>query len=348
MMDAYPDMQDRFKKPEGFEFLKFQTSRGTTVRAGQIRHPQSKATIYVFQGQREFIEGWYEMIGDLYKRGFSVCICERDGEGGSSKNPRNPQLPSSLPYQDHLKDMEMFLKDVCPRSDDSPAILLTNSLGGLYGLHYLKKNPGYFDHAIFVAPPFGKEMKAKRDLMIMFSAAVSGLGLINKDSYIPGSSDWSMEKKSGGTPKTTHDLERYQNLLNWQIHCPEFRMGGPTYGNLSTILDAMRKVKSKEFVEDIATPCTILSVANDFMVSDKSHHEIAARMPNCKVVTFEGARHNLVMEQDQWRGKMLEVVRDIADAEHRRYSCNTHYRYKRAYAAGAPWRVSRKHLLRPA
>lgn len=319
MSQEYPGIAERFKKPDGFEFLTFESERGTTIRAGRLEHPHARGAVYILQGQREFIEGWYEFISDLYKRGLSVYICERDGEGGSSKNPLNPQFPPSLPHTEHLKDMDLFFRKICPRPKHMPAVLLGNSLGGLYGLHYLKQNPHAFDQAVFCAPPFGKKVKCKRDLIIAF-AAVCTSKFLKKDKYTPGAGDWSLEKKSGRPSQSTHDQERAGNLFEWQRHNPDLRMGGPTYGNLLAISQAMKTAKSKGFAEDITTPCTILSAAGDFMVSDTSHHVMAARLPDCKVITLQGAKHNMIMETDEWRNKVLDTVSESVRHATARYA----------------------------
>ena len=50
---------------------------------------QRHGTVCVFPGRTEFIEKYFEVVGELRRRGFAVAVLDWRGQGGSSRLLKN-------------------------------------------------------------------------------------------------------------------------------------------------------------------------------------------------------------------------------------------------------------------
>ena len=51
---------------------------------------ERRGTVCIFPGRAEFIEKYFEVVGELRRRGFAVAVLDWRGQGGSSRLTRQP------------------------------------------------------------------------------------------------------------------------------------------------------------------------------------------------------------------------------------------------------------------
>src|SRR4029077_8940794 len=79
---------------------------------------ERRGTICIFPGRSEFIEKYFEVVGELRRRGFAVDIMDWRGQGGSRRLAGNPLKGHVREFSDYESDLSRFTTDVvlpdCP------------------------------------------------------------------------------------------------------------------------------------------------------------------------------------------------------------------------------------------
>ena len=78
-------------------------------------------------------------------------------------------------------------------------------------------------------------------------------------------------------------------------------VGGPTWGWLSAAYKAMAQLKDTKFPITIKVPSLIVNAGLDRIVSNRATELLVEHLPAGSLVTIEGARHEILMEQDIFR-----------------------------------------------
>jgi lysophospholipase len=130
------------------------------------------------------------------------------------------------------------------------------------------------------------------------TATAAGLGT----QFAPGAGPWMFNTRLNAiTSLTSHDDERCLVQRAWFETCPRLRLDGITYGWGNAAFNVTARFDSPGFFESIATPILLGSAAREFFVNPKHHRRAAVRLPDCKLVTYPGAKHELFMEADEFR-----------------------------------------------
>ena len=115
----------------------------------------ARGTIVLMTGYSEFIEKYFETIGDLLLRNYCVAILEWRGHGLSEGNSKDPQRLHLRHFDQNVEDLEdrfeRLVRGFCP----PPYFGLAHSMGGQISLRAAHKHPGWFAALAHSAPMFG-------------------------------------------------------------------------------------------------------------------------------------------------------------------------------------------------
>jgi lysophospholipase len=137
------------------------------------------------------------------------------------------------------------------------------------------------------------------------SATAAGFG----KTFIPGAGPWKFNRLlTALTSPVSHDPERCLVQRSWFESSPRLRVDGLTYGWLDAAFAFGDRLMAPGFLEAISTPILIGSASREFFVNPKRHRQATARLPRCKLVSFAGARHELFMEADHYRGPWFAEI----------------------------------------
>ena len=79
---------------------------------------QALGTICLFQGRTECIEKYFEVVGDLRRRGFGVATLDWRGQGGSERRLRKRRKGHVDSFEEYDRDFDAFMEQValpdCP------------------------------------------------------------------------------------------------------------------------------------------------------------------------------------------------------------------------------------------
>ncbi len=305
-----PDLEPRFLPPEGWaeDFFENPDSKHK-IRYGFVKHETPLGTVVLLGGLSEFAEKYFETIHDLIDRKLSVFTMDWAYQGLSTRTHKNIQRRHSDGYEQDISDLHFFINNyVQPQSKDLPLILVGHSMGGHIGIRYLMMHPGIFKTAAFSAPMLGiKQIQ-------LFEIGIKILLILLKpfkDRYVPGGSDWHEKmRKSDGSDIFSSDPLRDQIHNAWCLHNPNLQVGSPTLGWLWESMNSIRAL-DRNVLSKIQIPALLTAAGEDQIVVNQAIQDAATNIPNAEYLEIQGAHHEILMEQDQYRMQFFKAFDDL-------------------------------------
>jgi lysophospholipase len=261
---------------------------------------ERRGTVCIFPGRNEFIEKYFEVVGELRRRGFSVAVLDWRGQGGSSRLTRSKHKGHIASFADYEQDLGHFMKSVVLPDCPTPYFALAHSMAATVLFKAATKRGCWFSRMVMTAPmveilrlPFSQRFCAQ----IADGLALCGLGKravpARKDEY------WS-SRDFEGNPLTS-DRERYFRNLSVLDADPGLGVGPPTIGWLKAALDAMAELRGDPFPPRVRVPVLMLAASDDKIVSSKAIEELASRLRAGSQLVLRGSRHEIMQERDTIR-----------------------------------------------
>jgi lysophospholipase len=117
--------------PDGAVAGKVRTPDGFELRFARWDAPAGgKGTVCVFGGRGEFIEKYFETVGELRQRGFAVAVMDWRGQGHSARQLPDPRKGHVEDFAEYEIDVETFMQQVVLPNCPQPHFALTHSMGG--------------------------------------------------------------------------------------------------------------------------------------------------------------------------------------------------------------------------
>lgn len=284
--------------PAGGEARWIAGAGGLRLRAALFPAASPRGTVVLSGGRTEFIEKYYEVIGELQARGFTVLTHDWRGQGLSGR-----MLPDRLKghadgFDDFVADFRLVIDHYQDRLP-GPRIAMAHSMGGCLTAMALARGVGGFSGAIFSAPMLG--LKAERSwptralvgAMAEFGAA-GGYAL--GGAYDPFKTTFEDDK-------LTHDRARYDRTRALMLAEPDLALGAVTWGWVSSAFKALGWLHAAPEVARIALPLTIVGAGEERLVDNAGQRLFAGRVPGARCVEIEGAYHEILMETDDLRAR---------------------------------------------
>ncbi len=290
--------------PDGAIAGKVRTPDGVALRFARWDGLASgKGTVCVFGGRGEFIEKYFETVNDLRQRGFAVAAMDWRGQGHSSRQLADPGKGHVDSFSEYETDLATFMQQVVLPNCPAPYVALTHSMGGAILLRAAHSGQRWFERAVLVAPMIDLPgVRASLPMRLLLRALHrSGLG----HSYVPGGNvDRSRKRRFAGNPLTS-DPGRYARNVGIVEQCPTLGIGSPTVAWLDAAFEAIVAFRGEDYLPHIDQPTLMLAAGADNVVSPAAVARFAARLPAGASAVIEGARHELLQEQDCYRMQVL-------------------------------------------
>lgn len=307
LLSSPPSLPPRFLEPAGLRWGRFSAPDGASLRWAHLAVPDAKMNAVLVGGFSEFIEKYFETMRDLAARGMSVWCLDWRGQGGSERDPDLPTRPLARDFDRDAADLHAFITALVPK-DNVPRVLIAHSMGAAIALLSLRASPSLAHAAILSAPMLALHtglVPAFMARILARSATAAGFG----KNFIPGEGPWTFDADLDATTSvTSHDPERCRVQRGWFETHPRFRIDGFTYGWLDSAFALTARLKQPGVLEAVTTPLLIGSAGREFFVSPAQHRKAAARFPDCKLVAFPDAKHELFMETDTFRDMWLAEI----------------------------------------
>jgi len=254
-----------------------------------------RGSVVVSPGRTEPIEKYFEVVGELLARGFTVLVHDWRGQGLSHRALADRSLGHASGYRDFVDDHALLLQAFESRLP-KPWIALGHSMGGCLVFLVLASGEKRFAGAILSAPMLGLKLGAMppaigRGLAATFAAVGMAGSPVPRDG-----ADERFE-----TNILTHDRARYDRNQAQLAACPDLALGSPTWGWLDFAFSAIAVLERGAGVPAITIPVTVVSAGDEALVDNTAQRRITARAPKAHFVKVDGAYHELLQETDAIR-----------------------------------------------
>ena len=267
-----------------------------------------RGTVFVLPGRSECIEKYFETIGDLIARGFSVAAIDWRGQGASSRLLPNPLKGHVGDFAEYLADFGALLSALEGEAP-KPHLLLAHSMGANIAMRVLSEWPR-FQGALFTSPMLG---------LVQSGPAIAALAAIwPPEAFVPGGAQFDPYTEAFASNPVTRDARRFQrNLAIIQTH-RALALGGATGGWVKAALRSNALIGRPSFLARIKVPVVILTAAKEKIVSNREQARIAKRLTQGSQVVIADAYHELLQERDLIRAQVWHAFDVLTDRVARR------------------------------
>jgi lysophospholipase len=273
---------------------------GAPLRAARWVPPTARrGTVAILHGRAEFIEKYYEVIGELLARGFAVATIDWRGQGGSTRQLRNPRKGHVDDFSLYERDLNGLVDDVLGPSCPQPWFGLAHSMGGAIMLSIAHAGRCPFERLVLSAPMIALANQRHPQATRVFAEALDTLGF--GGAFAPGGGSASPSSLPFKDNVLTSDPVRYARTAGMLIAAPDIAVGWPTIGWLHAALRTMREFEDPDFAREITTPTLIIAAGADRVVDTHAAERFAARMRTGRLIVIDGAEHEILMERDRYR-----------------------------------------------
>lgn len=258
-----------------------------------------RGTVVVCTGRTEFIEKYFEFVGELLARGYAVVCFDWRGQGLSQRVTADRTAGHVAHFSDYDLDLEAVVEQLLPGLP-KPYVLFGHSMGGHLALRYLAAQPQTFERAFLSAPMLKAWMPlALRLASTPLAWVMRALG--RGEGFTPGG------KGSDGTAtpfeenRVTTDRARYERNNAILRADPDLAISGPTWTWAGEAFASMRMIRRKSFGKKIQCPLLIVGAAHDRIVNQGPDVTLIRNVKRGLFVLFSDAEHELIQERDEIR-----------------------------------------------
>lgn len=272
--------------------------KGVKVRfaSWQSALQQRGGTVCIFPGRNECIEKYFEVVGELRRRGFAVAIIDWRGQGGSTRLVRGASRGHIRSFDDYEQDIHHFMKGVVLPDCPMPYYALAHSMSAPILFNAATKRGCWFHRIIATAPMVElARLPLPREVCAGVATGLSWLGLGKQ--AVPGDpSVWTSDVFEGNP--LTSDRERFYRNVEILDVAPGLAAGPPTIGWLHAAFDAMARLDGEKYAPKIRVPSLLVVAGDDEVVSNKAIEALSARLRAGTQIVLRGARHEILQERD--------------------------------------------------
>lgn len=298
-----PDLPAAFAAPAGMTWGTFAT-KGAELRWGHLAAPNPRANCIVVGGFGEFVEKYYETLGDLARMGFSTWCLDWRGQGRSTRPSTRPAVPRRRDFDQDADDLIAFTHSVLPQS---PRFLIAHSMGGCISMLALSKAPELFAAAMLSAPMLGIDTGAFPEPIARLVVAIGDV--FCPDKYAPGKGVWAPDAHlTAETALASHDPQRCKVLEYWYAAHPELRVDGATYGWVKSSFEITDRLSDPRLLARVTTPVLLGAAQEEHFVDPAAAAWAARHLPHGTLLPFPGARHELFLERNDFRKPWLTAI----------------------------------------
>ncbi|MCY1647734.1 alpha/beta hydrolase [Caulobacter sp. SL161] len=304
-----PALTARFYPPQGWAWGYIQSGDGPVQRYGVTAPPvSSRGTILILTGYGETAEKWFETVSALTRRGFTVWVLERQGQGGSERLTPWRDLGHIDSFDPDVAVVKALVNTVIRPKGGARFVVLGHGEGGLVALRAAQTGLP-MDALLLSSPAFDlSALPRPRSDFARFTPALRTLRL----GWIRSSDQrgWRRDGLDGKAAGLTHDADRGKVQAAWMLANPDLRMGGRSLGWFAAFFDA-----SEAAARDIGkatVPVLMLNAGRDRVVTAKAQTRLCRDMKACREIRYAGGAHDLHMESDAVRVPWLTEVAKFA------------------------------------
>jgi lysophospholipase len=264
----------------------------------------ARGTFFIFPGKSEYVEKYFEIVGELASSGFAAVVVDWRGQGLSHRENGDEKFGHISHFDWFLDDFEALYKkigDQCP----TPHYCLAHSMGGNIALRMAAERDIPFAALVLSAPMTGIMLKgfwSKRVKQISGLMRFIGRG----KEVIPGGQLFDPLKEKFEANRVTHDLRRFNRAKAILSKNPDLVQRAATHGWMNESLKSITRLFEPRVLERLTTPVLLFTAGKDKLVDNRTHQVLARLRSNVEVVVIPQAAHEVMMERDDVRERFWQ------------------------------------------
>lgn len=297
--------------PDGAIAGRIRTPDGIELRFARWDTPgRNRGTICLFNGRTEFIEKYFETVNELRRRGYAVATMDWRGQGHSSRQLPDPRKGHVKSLAEFETDVDAFMHQVVLANCPQPHFALAHSMGGATLLRVAHSGRQRFERIVLSAPMIDLAGLGGTLLARLVTRAMRLAGR-NEQYMLGGSVDRVASFE--GNPLTS-DPGRFARNAAIVAADPALGIGAPTVAWMNAAYDAILAFRAADYPAQITQPVLIVGAGADSVVSTEAGRQFAKRLPGGSHRRIEGARHEILQEQDILRAQFWDAFDDFMPA----------------------------------
>ncbi len=286
--------------PDNFVAGMLKAPDGTALRFARWLPPAGRrGTVCIFEGRGEWIEKYFETVRDLHARGFAVAVLDWRGQGLSGRQFDDSLKGYVRDFSDYDSDLEIFMREIVLPDCPPPLFAIGHSTGATMLIRAAHRGHRWFDRVVLTSPLIGLAGAGATPTAAALVRALCFLGF--GAMYVPGGGALVMETRPFAGNLLTSDPVRYARNAAILEAEPKLALGRPTVAWADAAFRAMRAIRERGYAPRIRQPMLIVSTGLDAVVSNAAIEEFAGLLRAGSHLVVDGARHELLMEQDRFR-----------------------------------------------
>jgi lysophospholipase len=301
--------------PPGAIVTPVRTADDVLLRAARwVPDGEPLGTVAIIQGRTEFIEKYFEVIGELLARGFVVVAMDWRGQGLSARDLRDSR-------RGHVDDFAFFERDLdalhqqvlqflCPQ----PWFALAHSMGGAILLAQAHGGRSPFARMVLSAPMVDiAGLRFPR----LIRALMEGLDMLGLGTaYVPGGTRKATIEGPFERNDLTSDRVRFERMANILKAAPQLGLGAPTVGWLNAAFRLMDEFADAEYPRRTFTPTLVVGAGADRVVPIRAVERFATRLKVGRLIVIPDSQHEILMERDHIRAQFWAAFDAFIPGEH--------------------------------
>lgn len=290
---------------------------GVVLRAAYWRPERpARGTVVIAQGRSEFIEKYFEVIGELLARDYFVVAFDWRGQGLSPRLLRNSAKGHVRRSTDYRLDLEALIEQVLIPDAPKPWFALAHSMGAAVLLDFIaaSETSAPFQRVVATAPMLALRGFAASDYARALAGLLIGCGLSRM--FVPGGGRASHFDKPFANNILTTDRLRFERSARLISAFPALRIGEPTVGWVHAAFRIMDRLARPGCAEHIKIPLLMVAAGDERLVSTPAAEAFARRLKNADCLVLPGARHEILMERPEIRAQFWAAFDAFVPGEH--------------------------------
>lgn len=290
---------------------KFKGVSGTLLRFIQQKQiATTEDALIVLGGRTEFAEKYAELFFNLRHLNIAIYSYDHRGQGLSERILSEYNKGYVDRFSDYSEDLKIFINEVVKKGKHQHLFVLCHSMGGAVTAQFQLKYPGLIAGIIFSAPMFGINTSPASPLFTEYLAAMMVM-LGYGERYIIGGKAGAWKIKFDDNPLTS-DRKRFERNLKFLENNSLLELGSPTFKWLKESLAACKDILAKSVTNNFGgIPMEVLQGEQDRVVTAAAQIQFSQSVPSCTLHVIAGAKHELLMEEDEKRNHTLALISDF-------------------------------------
>ena len=290
----------------------FDSEVGGTINTVHIKTGSTNA-IVISQGRNESVLKYKELVFDLSSQGYDVFLIDHRGQGFSSRLGGDAYRGHVQEFNDYIIDLTTFINSLQLEKNYQSRFILSHSMGSAISALYLEEQTHPFTAAVFFSPMLSINLGSMPPFIAKAVSYISDLvcsWFSDLACYAPGVGPYIQTAFEHNI--LTSSVKRYQSSSNTFKDAPVTQLGGPTMRWVNQSLFATEKAIQQ--ASKINIPIMVIKAGRDTVVTEQGQNAFFANTNDCKgnkLIRIENARHELLLEQDQYRIPAINEALDF-------------------------------------